>query len=147
MLSVALGADHAGWELKEALKAWLMDAGYQVLDFGTQGPDLVDYPDYALQLAEAVTVGKVERATPAAWTRSPGWSASCPGEGREHEKARAGRSRHRQGHPRRDRAPVAQPRADRLRELRLRGRPRGRRLGDDQQVRGRVSGQALLRRL
>jgi ribose 5-phosphate isomerase B len=61
MLSVALGADHAGWELKEALKAWLMDAGCQVLDFGTHGPDSVDYPDYALQVAEAVTVGKVER--------------------------------------------------------------------------------------
>jgi ribose 5-phosphate isomerase B len=61
MHSVALGADHAGWELKEALKAWLMDAGHQVLDFGTHGPDSVDYPDYALQVAEAVTVGKVER--------------------------------------------------------------------------------------
>jgi ribose 5-phosphate isomerase B len=61
MLSVALGADHAGWELKEALKAWLIDAGYQVLDFGTHGPDSVDYPDYALQVAGAVTVGKVER--------------------------------------------------------------------------------------
>ena len=48
MLSVALGADHAGWELKEALKAWLMDAGYQILDFGTHSPDSVDYPDYAL---------------------------------------------------------------------------------------------------
>ena len=61
MLSVALGADHAGWELKEALKAWLMDAGHQILDFGTHGPDSVDYPDYAAQVAEAVTVGKVER--------------------------------------------------------------------------------------
>ena len=61
MLSIALGADHAGWELKEALKAWLMDSGYQVLDFGTHGPDAVDYPDYAVQVAEAVTVGKVER--------------------------------------------------------------------------------------
>jgi len=61
MHAVALGADHAGWELKEALKAWLMDAGHQVLDFGTHGPDSVDYPDYALQVAEAVTVGKVER--------------------------------------------------------------------------------------
>ena len=61
MLSVALGADHAGWELKEALKAWLMDAGYQILDFGTHSPDSVDYPDYALQVAEAVTVGKVAR--------------------------------------------------------------------------------------
>ena len=61
MLAVALGADHAGWELKEALKAWLMDAGYQVLDFGAHGPDPVDYPDYAAQVAEAVSVGKVDR--------------------------------------------------------------------------------------
>ena len=47
MLSVALGADHAGWELKEALKAGSWTRGYQVLDFGTHGPDSVDYPDYA----------------------------------------------------------------------------------------------------
>jgi ribose 5-phosphate isomerase B len=61
MTTVALGADHAGWELKEALKAWLIDHGHHVLDFGTHSPDSVDYPDYALQVAEAVAVGKVER--------------------------------------------------------------------------------------
>jgi ribose 5-phosphate isomerase B len=61
MLSVALGADHAGWELKEALKSWLMEAGYQVLDFGTYSPESVDYPDYAQQVGEAVAVGKVDR--------------------------------------------------------------------------------------
>src|SRR5215470_4827004 len=61
MLSVALGADHAGWELKEALKSWLMEGGYQVLDFGTHSPDSVDYPDYAQQVGEAVAVGKVDR--------------------------------------------------------------------------------------
>src|SRR5262244_3581654 len=61
MLSVALGADHAGWELKEALKSWLMEGGYQVLDFGTHSPDSVDYPDYAAQVGEAVAVGKVDR--------------------------------------------------------------------------------------
>ncbi len=61
MTTVALGADHAGWELKEALKAWLIDQGHHVLDFGTHSPDSVDYPDYALQVAEAVSVGKVER--------------------------------------------------------------------------------------
>ena len=53
MVAVALGADHAGWELKEALKAWLIDQGHQVLDFGTHSPDPVDYPDYAAQVAEA----------------------------------------------------------------------------------------------
>jgi len=61
MISVALGADHAGWELKEAIKAWLIDQGHQVLDFGTHSPEPVDYPDYAVQVAEAVAVGKVER--------------------------------------------------------------------------------------
>ena len=58
---IALGADHAGWELKEALKAWLIEHGHQVLDFGTHSPDSVDYPDYAAQVAEAVSAGKVER--------------------------------------------------------------------------------------
>jgi ribose 5-phosphate isomerase B len=58
--AIALGADHAGWELKEALKAWLIDEGYQVLDFGTHSTESVDYPDYAAQVAEAVAVAKVE---------------------------------------------------------------------------------------
>ncbi len=61
MLAIALGADHAGWELKEACKAWLIDQGHQVLDFGTHSPESVDYPDYAAQVGEAVAVGKVDR--------------------------------------------------------------------------------------
>jgi ribose 5-phosphate isomerase B len=58
---IALGADHAGFELKEALKHWLIDRGYQVLDFGAHTTDSVDYPDYAAQVAEAVAAQKVER--------------------------------------------------------------------------------------
>ena len=58
---IALGADHAGWELKEHLKAWLFGRGHQVLDFGTHSPESVDYPDYALQVAEAINAGKAER--------------------------------------------------------------------------------------
>ena len=61
MLVIALGADHAGWELKEALKAWLIENGHQILDFGTHSPDSVDYPDYALEVAESVASGKAER--------------------------------------------------------------------------------------
>ena len=61
MLVIALGADHAGWELKEALKAWLIESGHQILDFGTHSPQSVDYPDYALQVGEAVASGKAER--------------------------------------------------------------------------------------
>jgi ribose 5-phosphate isomerase B len=59
--TIALGADHAGFELKEALKAWLIDHGYQVLDYGTHSTESVDYPDYAAQVAEAVANQKVER--------------------------------------------------------------------------------------
>src|SRR5574337_25364 len=61
MTVIALGADHAGWELKEALKSWLIESGHQVMDFGTHSPDSVDYPDYALQVAESVAGGKAER--------------------------------------------------------------------------------------
>ncbi len=68
MVAVALGADHAGWELKEALKAWLIDQGHHVLDFGTHSPDSVDYPDYAAQVAEAVAVA---RWTMACWFAAP----------------------------------------------------------------------------
>lgn len=59
--TIALGADHAGYGLKEALKAWLINHGYQVLDLGTHSTDSVDYPDYAALVAEAVVDHKVER--------------------------------------------------------------------------------------
>lgn len=61
MTVVALGADHAGLDLKEALKARLIERGHQVLDFGATTSESVDYPDYALQVAEAVAKGKAER--------------------------------------------------------------------------------------
>lgn len=60
-MTVALGCDHAGWKLKEELKSWLIQAGHQILDFGTHSPEPVDYPDYALQVAESVANGKAER--------------------------------------------------------------------------------------
>ena len=59
--SIALGADHAGYGLKEALKGWLINHGYQVLDLGTHSTDSVDYPDYAALVAESVVDHKVER--------------------------------------------------------------------------------------
>jgi ribose 5-phosphate isomerase B len=58
---IALGADHAGWELKEEIKAWLLERNVELLDFGTHSPDSVDYPDYAAQVGEAVAAGKAER--------------------------------------------------------------------------------------
>ena len=59
--TIALGADHAGFHLKETLKAWLIDQGFQIVDYGTHSPDPVDYPDYAAQVAEAVAAQKVDR--------------------------------------------------------------------------------------
>lgn len=51
---IALGADHGGWALKEGLKRFLQDSGYLVLDCGTQSNEAVDYPDFALKVANAV---------------------------------------------------------------------------------------------
>ena len=60
MAVVGLGADHAGFPLKEDLKAWLITRGYDVVDFGTQSADAVDYPDYAVAVGSAVTAGKAD---------------------------------------------------------------------------------------
>ena len=60
MRVVALGADHAGFLLKEALKAWLAGHGHHVVDLGTHSTDPVDYPDIAAAVGEAVTVGRAD---------------------------------------------------------------------------------------
>ncbi len=57
----AIASDHAGYELKEALKASLNDDGQQVLDLGTDGPESVDYPDFAAALADAIASGRADR--------------------------------------------------------------------------------------
>lgn len=51
-LKIAIGADHAGFEYKEALKAYLSE--YEVKDFGTNSLASVDYPDFAHPVANAV---------------------------------------------------------------------------------------------
>ena len=61
MATVALGADHAGFALKEALKGWLAGRGHGVLDLGTASTDSVDYPDFAVEVARAVASGTVQR--------------------------------------------------------------------------------------
>lgn len=52
--TIAIGCDHAGFEYKEGFKKWLQNNGYTVKDFGTFGPDSVDYPDFAHAVASAV---------------------------------------------------------------------------------------------
>lgn len=58
---VALGADHAGYELKQYLKRHLEEWGYEVRDLGTQSTEPVDYPDFAAAVARAVAGGAVWR--------------------------------------------------------------------------------------
>jgi ribose 5-phosphate isomerase B len=52
---VFLGADHGGYELKEKLKAQLVERGHEVGDLGTHGTAAVDYPDFAFLVAQAVS--------------------------------------------------------------------------------------------
>ena len=59
MAKVGMACDHAGYELKEYLKKVLSRKGYEVVDFGTDSPESMDYPDTAHPLAEAVEAGKV----------------------------------------------------------------------------------------
>ena len=61
MAIIALGADHAGYSLKEKLKTWLAADGHRVIDHGTHSTESVDYPDYAAAVAETVRAGDAER--------------------------------------------------------------------------------------
>ena len=58
---VAIGADHGGYELKEALKPELKTLGFEINDVGTNSKDAVDYPDFAHAVAQAVGNGKAWR--------------------------------------------------------------------------------------
>src|SRR2546428_13815999 len=60
-MRIVVGADHRGYELKNALAASLRENGHDVLDVGTNGPDSVDYPDIALAVGEAIRDGRAER--------------------------------------------------------------------------------------
>jgi ribose 5-phosphate isomerase B len=59
---IAIGSDDAGYQLKEALKAYLESVGYAVQDYGSGSPDPTDYPDVALTVAHAVARGEHDRA-------------------------------------------------------------------------------------
>jgi ribose 5-phosphate isomerase B len=56
--TVAIGCDHGGFVLKAAVLAALSGAGHAVLDLGTDGPERVDYPDFAHAVCEAVESGR-----------------------------------------------------------------------------------------
>ena len=60
-MKIVLGSDHAGFELKEAIKQWLAPTDYQVEDVGTYSDASVDYPDYAEKAARIVAGGQADR--------------------------------------------------------------------------------------
>jgi ribose 5-phosphate isomerase B len=58
--SIAVGADHGGYPLKEELKTYLAELGHRIRDFGTNSTDAVDYPDFAHSVARAVSDGECD---------------------------------------------------------------------------------------
>ena len=60
-MKIALASDHAGFEYKQAIHAWLTARGHEVKDFGTFSTERVDYPDFIRPAAEAVARGECER--------------------------------------------------------------------------------------
>lgn len=67
-MKVALGADHRGFRYKERIKRLLQRLGHEVVDFGTDSEESVDYPDYAVQVAQAVAHGEADRGITVCWT-------------------------------------------------------------------------------
>src|SRR5437879_7214418 len=61
MVVVPLGADDAGFPLKEDPKAGLISRGHDVVDLGTHSAESVDYPDFAVGVGSAITAGKADR--------------------------------------------------------------------------------------
>ncbi len=60
-MKIAVGSDHRGFEAKKRILLLLSQLGHEALDLGTQGPESVDYPDFAIQVAQAVGDKRVDR--------------------------------------------------------------------------------------
>lgn len=60
-MKIAIGADHAGFELKQHVKQSLEAAGHELVDVGTDSPESVDYPDFAAEAAQIVARGDADR--------------------------------------------------------------------------------------
>ena len=60
MKKIAIASDHAGFELKEFIKSYLLEKGFEVKDFGTTSTVSCDYPDFAHPAAQSVVAGECE---------------------------------------------------------------------------------------
>jgi hypothetical protein len=67
--TIAIGADHGGFGLKEALKPLIESLGFQVRDVGVHEEKAADYPDLALKVAELVAAGTARRGVFDRWRR------------------------------------------------------------------------------
>jgi len=61
-MKIAVGADHAGFLLKQDIGGYLRELGHEVVDVGTSNTDPVDYPDFAEAVAKTLLEGRAERA-------------------------------------------------------------------------------------
>ena len=83
-MKIAIGADHAGFSLKETLRRKLADEGYEVVDFGTGSAESCDYPDFAQSVAAmwrrgAATAAYWSAPRESAWPWPPTkWMACAP---------------------------------------------------------------------
>ena len=59
MKKIGLASDHAGYPLKEQVKEWLKDMGYEFVDFGTNSTESCNYPEFAHALANAIENGEL----------------------------------------------------------------------------------------
>lgn len=67
-MKIAIGSDHAAVDLKAKVKYYLESKDIEVIDFGTDSKESVDYPDYGLKVAQAVASEAVDRGVAICWT-------------------------------------------------------------------------------
>jgi ribose 5-phosphate isomerase B len=60
-MKIAIGCDHGGFDMKEALAACMREQGHEVKDFGSFDKNSIDYPDYIIPVAEGVAHGEFDR--------------------------------------------------------------------------------------
>ncbi|HAF66741.1 MAG: ribose 5-phosphate isomerase B [Bacillota bacterium] len=60
-MKIAIASDHAGYRLKTEVAALVKQLGHEVTDFGTHSEESVDYPDFAVKVARAVSQGESDR--------------------------------------------------------------------------------------
>ena len=60
-MKIAIGSDHAGFDLKKEIISLLSDLGIESIDYGTNGLESVDYPDFGIKVSEAVSNKSIER--------------------------------------------------------------------------------------